>query len=1011
LCTLYPQPTIAAHLNNAKSLINSHNLNLYQKMKKTISKLQPSAIMQWLLCAVILLSMANNSNAQVCTANAGSAITICAGTTTGPLGGSFGGGATSAVWSDGGAGGTFSNNDGSTPGTATYTPSSGAFGSVTLTLSATGACEATSSSKTVTVNQLHSNAAVAFYNYSCDRNTEYFSNTSQTFTAPFSGYITQINAGIGLWMTGTSYGTEISTVSHTINYGTLGYSGRCCYSMCTAGNNMASTTLPTPFYVVAGEAVTINFTGGGGERHYEGGILRMYIVGHPLVSGTTITPDGATSFCAGGSVNLDAGNFASYNWTPSGNTQTINATATGNYSVVVSDVNGCSASASQSVSVGSISVGVNVSPSASVLTGTSVTLSGTGASSYSWSGGITDGVSFTATATNTYTVTGTDGSGCTGTATQTITVIEEEVDNEPPTISCPGNIVINAADGLCSAAVTFSVTATDNVIPPSSSVQDQGSPDGGAITNTKISYWQSFTAGISGQLTGVAVEGWWTNGSTGYTLNIFSGDGIGGTLLYSQSGIVLPNSGYGLLDILQLSPGVTLVAGQQYTWNLTNGTGFRLICYPWASYAGGRGDEYQSQPGWGGFDYRFATYMMPAGVTIVSTPPSGSSFNVGTTTVNNVATDAAGNTSTCSFTVTVVDNQPPVLSGCQEYNVTLSACTPTYTWTEPTATDNCSGVSVTRTGPAPGSTFDNGSTVLITYTATDAAGNSSSCSFTVSRTSALTATASSSNPLIFYGYAFDQVSPITVSASGGNGTLNYAWSMSRGLNCNVTNSAGDELLSGGWNVACACTTSNCTTPVASYSGTSFTAKLTSDANFTVVVTDADQCTAASTVHIDAIDARCIAGNSGNPKVQICHHTGSSSNPYVTLCVSQDAVAELLAQGDCIGSCSSYSNPMICSGYRAEATEEIMMVETQFSAYPNPFTGSTTIAFSVPKDGNTVIRVFNSLGEQINVLFDGEAKSGTINKVEFDGSSFPSGIYFYSITANGMNETKRMQIIK
>ncbi len=41
------------------------------------------------------------------------------------------------------------------------------------------------------------------------------------------------------------------------------------------------------------------------------------------------------------------------------------------------------------------------------------------------------------------------------------------------------------------------------------------------------------------------------------------------------------------------------------------------------------------------------------GVTVVCNPPSGSTFPVGTTTVTCTATDASGNTATCSFTVTV----------------------------------------------------------------------------------------------------------------------------------------------------------------------------------------------------------------------------------------------------------------------------------------------------------------------------------------------------------------------
>jgi hypothetical protein len=88
------------------------------------------------------------------TVNAGVAIAaICQGGTTAALGGSYGGGATSAVWSDGGAGGTFANNSGSTPNTATYTASATAPATVTLTLTTSGgSCGIVSANKTLTVN-------------------------------------------------------------------------------------------------------------------------------------------------------------------------------------------------------------------------------------------------------------------------------------------------------------------------------------------------------------------------------------------------------------------------------------------------------------------------------------------------------------------------------------------------------------------------------------------------------------------------------------------------------------------------------------------------------------------------------------------------------------------------------------------------------------------------------------------------------------------------------------------
>ena len=90
------------------------------------------------------------------TVNVGGAVAaICQGGTTAALGGSFGGGATSAVWSDGGAGGTFANNTGATPNTSTYTAAAGSATPVTLTLTTSGgSCGTTSANKQVTVNPL-----------------------------------------------------------------------------------------------------------------------------------------------------------------------------------------------------------------------------------------------------------------------------------------------------------------------------------------------------------------------------------------------------------------------------------------------------------------------------------------------------------------------------------------------------------------------------------------------------------------------------------------------------------------------------------------------------------------------------------------------------------------------------------------------------------------------------------------------------------------------------------------
>ncbi|WP_430405764.1 HYR domain-containing protein [Fluviicola sp.] len=120
------------------------------------------------------------------------------------------------------------------------------------------------------------------------------------------------------------------------------------------------------------------------------------------------------------------------------------------------------------------------------------------------------------------------------------------------------------------------------------------------------------------------------------------------------------------------------------------------------------------------------------GVTMTSTHNSGDNFPLGTTTVTYSATDAAGNTATCTFDITVNDTEAPVFTNCPS-DITVNndpgVCGAVVNWIAPTATDNCSAVSLTS-NYTPGDNFPTGTTTVI-YTATDAAGNTFSCSFDV----------------------------------------------------------------------------------------------------------------------------------------------------------------------------------------------------------------------------------------------------------------------------------------
>ncbi|MDD3604878.1 MAG: HYR domain-containing protein, partial [Kiritimatiellae bacterium] len=111
---------------------------------------------------------------------------------------------------------------------------------------------------------------------------------------------------------------------------------------------------------------------------------------------------------------------------------------------------------------------------------------------------------------------------------------------------------------------------------------------------------------------------------------------------------------------------------------------------------------------------------------------SGDTFNVGTTRVYYVAADAAGNASTCSFSVVVSDVDLPVISGCPADILTTNDpgnCSAMVTWTAPAADDNC-GVESFTNSHSSGDTFNVGTTV-VHYVAADAAGNAATCSFAI----------------------------------------------------------------------------------------------------------------------------------------------------------------------------------------------------------------------------------------------------------------------------------------
>jgi hypothetical protein len=79
-------------------------------------------------------------------------------------------------------------------------------------------------------------------------------------------------------------------------------------------------------------------------------------------------------------------------------------------------------------------------------------------------------------------------------------------------------------------------------------------------------------------------------------------------------------------------------------------------------------------------------------------------------------------------------------------------------------------------------------------------------------------------------------------------------------------------------------------------------------------------------------------------------------------------------------------------------------------YPNPFNPSTIIRFSIPEQTNATLKIFNSIGQEVASLFNGEVSAGN-HEVNFNASALSSGVYFYRIQTPSFTDTKKMILIK
>ncbi|HEX9252245.1 MAG TPA: T9SS type A sorting domain-containing protein [Ignavibacteriaceae bacterium] len=105
-------------------------------------------------------------------------------------------------------------------------------------------------------------------------------------------------------------------------------------------------------------------------------------------------------------------------------------------------------------------------------------------------------------------------------------------------------------------------------------------------------------------------------------------------------------------------------------------------------------------------------------------------------------------------------------------------------------------------------------------------------------------------------------------------------------------------------------------------------------------------------------------------------------------------------------------PVIGYGSITNVESEIIIPDkfVLHQAYPNPFNPTATISFELPTSENVSLKVFNTLGEEVETLVDEFQTAGKHN-VKFNGSRLASGVYFYRLQAGSFVQTQKMILLK
>ena len=85
-------------------------------------------------------------------------------------------------------------------------------------------------------------------------------------------------------------------------------------------------------------------------------------------------------------------------------------------------------------------------------------------------------------------------------------------------------------------------------------------------------------------------------------------------------------------------------------------------------------------------------------------------------------------------------------------------------------------------------------------------------------------------------------------------------------------------------------------------------------------------------------------------------------------------------------------------------------ETSAFNYPNPFNPKTTIKFNLTKAEFLKLSIYDELGREVKVLVNEYWQPGSYS-VDFDGSVYASGVYYYVLQHGDVRDVKKMVLVK